>query len=109
MRGGEQGAAKRYAGLVAEEEGAEYVTFTGLEIVRSDWTPLAKRFQSDLFHRYFEDRELEEWMRGFVRDLRAGRFDGELVYSRRLRKASAEYTKSTPLHVKALRMLPTTH
>ena len=114
IRGSREGATKRYAGKKTNGE----VELKGLEFVRSDWTDLAKRFQYELFERFFlllekekgrEDeearRELREWVRTFTEDLKAGRFDRELVYKRRLTKKAEGYTKSTPPHVKAIRML----
>jgi DNA polymerase II len=112
IRGSREGATKRYAGRTV----AGKVELKGLEFVRSDWTPLAKRFQFELFERFFRlldgDRndeparhELKEWIRRFTEDLKEGRFDKELVYKRRLTKKSESYTKSTPPHVKAIRML----
>ncbi|MDC7222170.1 MAG: DNA polymerase II [Spirochaetales bacterium] len=114
IRGGREGATKRYAGRMTNGT----VELKGLEFVRSDWTPLAKRFQFELFERFFhlldleeegpneEGRhELREWIRRFTEDVKEGRFDGELVYKRRLTKKSEGYTKSTPPHVKAIRKL----
>lgn len=106
MRGREQGASKRYAGLVRSAEGEEEIEYVGLEVVRSDWSPVAKEFQKELFRRYFRDEELEEWMRDTVQRLKDGELDEQLIYSRRLRKSADDYTKSTPPHVKAVRMLP---
>jgi DNA polymerase-2 len=106
MRGREQGASKRYAGLVCSKAGEDEIEFVGLEVVRSDWSPVAKEFQRELFRRYFGKEELEEWILDVVQRLKNGELDDELVYSRRLRKSADDYTKSTPPHVKAVRMLP---
>ena len=40
--------------------------------------------------------ELKEWIRQLTDDLKAGRYDGELVYKKRLTKSAEGYTKSTP-------------
>jgi DNA polymerase-2 len=104
LRGGGEGAKKRYVGLVAEAKNEELV-FTGLEFVRSDWTRLARNFQYDLFDRIFHDREVIDWIRGMVLDLRRRVYDDDLIYKKRLRKAPAEYTKVVPPHVKAARLL----
>ncbi|MEN8246741.1 MAG: DNA polymerase II [Thermodesulfobacteriota bacterium] len=104
LRGGGEGAKKRYVGLVAEAENEELV-FTGLEFVRSDWTRLARNFQYDLFDRIFHDREVIDWIRGMVSDIRRQVYDDDLIYRKRLRKAPAEYVKVVPPHVKAARLL----
>ncbi len=97
MRYTSEGARKRYAGML--EDGT--IDFKGLETVRSDWTDLAKKFQQDLFFRFFNDMELAGWIKGFVEDLKTGSFDGLLIYKRQLNRKTSEYVKSTPPHVKA--------
>ena len=51
----------------------------------------------------FHDQPVDGFVRAFVADLRAGRFDGELVYRKAIRKPLEAYTKTTPPHVKAAR------
>ncbi len=101
-----EGAAKRYAGLVVDETGDTVLKITGLESVRSDWTPLARRFQRELLLRLFEDEEIEDWVRERIVGLRAGQFDSELTYRKRIRKALDGYTRNVPPHVRAARLLP---
>ena len=100
------GAAKRYAGLVVLPDGRNELLVTGLECVRSDWTPLAQRVQRELLSRIFRNEPFETWLQQQVRDLRAGRLDAELVYRRRLRKSPTAYTHNHPPHVKAALLLP---
>src|SRR5262249_51366050 len=64
---------------------------------------VARRFQRELLALVFHDRPVADFIRGFVGDLRAGRFDAELAYRKAIRKPLAEYTKTTPPHVKAAR------
>ncbi len=104
MRGGAGGARKRYAGLV-ERPGGAAVSFTGLEVVRSDWTPLARRVQRELYERLFTDRPVDEYLKHVVAQLRTGALDDQLVYRRALRKDLDDYTASTPPHVAAARRL----
>ena len=104
VRHGSAGARKRYAGLV-EEGGARRVVFTGLEVVRRDWTDLAREVQRELYERLFTDRPVEDYLRDVVAALRAGRLDGKLVYRKSLRKDLAAYTASTPPHVAAARKM----
>lgn len=104
-RGSESGAKKRYAGLLVVD-GEEKLEFIGMEFVRSDWTKLAKEFQTELYTRIFSNEEVDDWVRAFVNKLKNGEFDDKLVYKKRLRKDVEEYTKNVPQHVKAARMLP---
>ncbi len=105
MRGGETGAKKRYAGLLIKE-GREEIKVTGMEIVRRDWTELAKEVQWELLDRVFHKKEVAAYIKRIVEDLRAGKFDDKLVYRKSIRKDLKEYVKTTPPHVKAARMLP---
>ncbi len=104
VRHGTAGARKRYAGLV-ETPGGSAVIFTGMEVVRRDWTALAKRVQRELYERLFADRAVDEYLRHIVAELRLGRFDDQLVYRKALRKSLASYTASTPPHVAAARKM----
>src|SRR2546430_2589050 len=80
VRGGKIGSKKRYAGLLVEAGGSERLEFVGLESVRRDWSDVSKRFQNGLLDLVFHDQAVEDFVRGFVAGLRAGRFDRELVY-----------------------------
>jgi DNA polymerase-2 len=104
IRHGTTGARKRYAGLVQAPEGPR-VIFTGMEVVRRDWTRLARRVQRELYERLFFDLPVDDYLLGIVRDLRAGRLDDALVYRKALRKRLGEYTASTPPHVAAARKM----
>lgn len=103
-RGSEEGSKKRYAGLI-EKNGTEKLEFTGLEFVRSDWTESSKKFQLKLLDLVFHDKPFEAFIKDFVKELREGKHDEDLVYRKALRKDVGEYTKTTPPHVKAARLL----
>ena len=103
LRGGKIGSKKRYAGVVRQSDGSERIEFVGLESVRRDWSEVSKRFQKIMLDLVFHDRPVEDMVREFVADLRGGRFDGQLVYRKAVRKDLAEYTKTTPPHVQAAR------
>ncbi len=105
IRGSSVGTKKRYAGLRRESDGALGVTFRGLESVRTDWTPLARQFQRELYRRVFMDEPWEAYVFETARDLLAGKLDDLLVYRKRLRKDMAEYTKNVPPQVQAARKL----
>lgn len=104
LRGSDEGSAKRYAGLV-RDGGEPRLVIKGLEAVRTDWTPLARRFQRELIWRVFHDDEVETWVREFRRALFAGELDQELVYKKRLRRRVEDYKHNLPPHVKAAQRL----
>ena len=64
---------------------------------------VSKRFQRDLLQRVFHDQPVDAFIKAFVADLCAGRFDEQLVYKKAIRKDLDAYTKTTPPHVKAAR------
>lgn len=115
VRGSDVGAKKRYAGLklitgeqTKESQETKLKTvfdFTGLEFVRRDWTKLAKEFQLTLLDLVFKDEDVSEFVKKFVDDLKKGKYDKLLVYKKSLRKDVNAYTKTTPPHVKAARLL----
>jgi len=105
IRNVDVGAKKRYAGLVMRD-GKEKIEITGLEFVRRDWTEASKRFQLELIDRVFHQQDLTKYIKNFVADLKSGKFDEQLIYRKELRKSIELYTKTTPPHVKAARLMP---
>src|SRR5581483_2706957 len=97
-----RGASKRYAGLL-HGKGADSVEFVGMEVVRRDWTELAKQVQRELYHRLFTDQPVDEYLTDLVKRVRNGELDNALVYRKNLRKDAEEYTATTPPHVAAAR------
>ena len=95
-----RGASKRYAGL---RHGAQDAEFVGMEVVRRDWTALAKQVQRELYQRLFTDQAVDAYLDDVVKKLRAGTLDALLVYRKNLRKDAEEYTATTPPHVVAAR------
>jgi len=106
VRGAETGSKKRYAGLVRCPDGTLDLVFKGLESVRSDWTPLARTLQRELYRRVFYEEPWEDYLRDTVARLWAGELDDQLVYRKRLRQALADYRHQVPPHVQAARQLP---
>jgi DNA polymerase-2 len=102
MRHGPEGARKRYVGLRAGAA-ADAVEFVGMEVVRRDWTDLAKQVQRELYRRLFAGAPVADYLQSVVRALRAGELDDQLVYRKGLRKALSSYTANTPPHVAAAR------
>lgn len=109
IRGAETGSKKRYAGTInkTSSDGEAYfeTVFKGLEAVRSDWTPLAREFQQELFQRIFSEQPFQQWMKDEVADLMIGKKDGQLVYRKRLRRPLSEYQRNIPPHAKAAAVL----
>jgi len=104
LRGKEEGAKKRYAGMVIKN-GKEEIQFTGMEAIRGDWTDLAKKYQNEIYNRIFHNKEIAEYTKQFVKDLQKGKYDELLVYRKNIRKELENYTRSTPPHVKAARKI----
>ena len=103
IRGSELGSKKRYAGLKRSDKGDELV-FKGLETVRSDWTVLAKNFQLTLYKMVFARQDVRQYVLQVIADTRAGKYDHELVYRKRIRRKLSQYVKNVPPHVKAARL-----
>jgi len=104
IRGAEEGSKKRYAGLVRREDGSEEMVFKGLETVRTDWSPLAQRFQQELYRLVFNRQPHREYVRDYVRRTLAGELDELLVYRKRLRRGLGDYQRNVPPHVRAARL-----
>jgi len=104
IRGSDEGSKKRYAGLIVKPDGSEEAIFKGLESVRSDWTPLAQRFQQELYLRIFKGEAYRDYVRDYVDRTLSGAFDTLLVYRKRLRRPLDEYQRNVPPHVRAARI-----
>ncbi|MBS3117298.1 DNA polymerase II [Candidatus Woesearchaeota archaeon] len=104
QRHAEAGAKKRYAGILVKGK-QEKLEFVGLEFVRSDWTKLARKFQQELYERIFREEDPQTYINQVVKDLQNGKYDDLLIYRKSIRKDVAEYTKTTPPHIKAARKL----
>ena len=104
VRGDATGSKKRYAGLV-RTRGNHALVFKGLESVRTDWTPLARTFQRELYRRVFLGEPFEPFVRDTLEAMLAGEHDEALVYRKRLRQSVEQYTRNVPPHVQAARKL----
>ena len=111
IRGADKGSKKRYAGIAVpvndrcDSEDGELI-FKGLEAVRTDWTPLARQLQRELYKRVFAGEPLETikaFLLQLIASLRAGELDGQLFYRKRLRRRLDEYRRNVPPHVQAAR------
>ena len=99
VRGGGRGATKRYVGLTGGK-----LQFTGMEVVRRDWTALAHEVQRELYRRLFADEPVEEYLRAVIGEVTDGQRDAQLVYHKSLRKHADDYRARAP-HVVAARKL----
>jgi DNA polymerase-2 len=112
LHGGDEdaprGRAKGYGGSLIVSSGSNQVEVKGMEAVRSDATPLARRLQVELLELVFsgaDEKAYKEKIRVCLDELRSGKLDGELVYRKRLSRPPESYTSSTPPQVKAARAL----
>ena len=104
IRGTEIGSKKRYAGLSVDASGREEMVYRGLEMVRSDWTLLARQFQEGLLSRIFRGEPYIGFIADYVKETRAGRKDELLVYRKRLRHRLDDYQANIPPQVRAARI-----
>ena len=87
-----------------DDAGQYRLVFKGLESVRSDWSPLAREFQQELYRRLFMNEPVEDYVIETVQRVLDGALDDKLVLRRRLRRKLDDYTKNVPPHVRAARM-----
>jgi len=103
VRGGTGGARKRYVGSIYGAPNGE-LDFVGMEVVRRDWTELAKTAQRELYQRLFAGQAVDEFLIDLVQRLRAGELDDLLTYRKGLRRKVSDYTRNTPPHVVAAKL-----
>jgi DNA polymerase-2 len=103
VRGSDKGSKKRYAGVV-ERDGELEIVFKGLENVRTDWTLLARSFQSELYRRVFFEEPYRDYIVELVAQVENGEMDADLTYRKRLRRRLDDYQRNVPPHVQAARL-----
>jgi DNA polymerase-2 len=74
-----------------------------MEVVRRDWTALAKQVQRELYQRLFSGQAVDVYLADVVSRVRHGDLDETLVFRKNLRKDAEAYTATTPPHVVAAR------
>ncbi|WP_423454470.1 DNA polymerase II [Ottowia sp. VDI28] len=104
IRGSDVGSKKRYAGLSVNEEGREEMVYRGLEMARSDWTPLARQFQEGLLSRIFHGEPYQAFVADYARSMLDGQMDALLIYRKRLRHRLDAYEVNVPPQVRAARI-----
>ncbi len=104
IRGAETGSKKRYAGMI-NKNGENKMIFKGLETVRTDWTPLAREFQQELYERIFHKQPFEAFILETHDALQQGKLNDKLTYTKRLRRPLESYTSTQPPQVKAAKKM----
>jgi DNA polymerase-2 len=104
IRGSDVGSKKRYAGLSVDAQGREEMVYRGLEMARSDWTPLARQFQEGLLSRIFRGEPYRDFVTDYAQATLAGHKDDLLVYRKRLRHRLDAYQVNVPPQVRAARI-----
>ncbi len=104
IRGSDVGSKKRYAGLSIDAAGKEEMVYRGLEMARSDWTPLARQFQEGLLSRIFHDQPYREFVTDYAHATLTGAKDDLLIYRKRLRHRLDAYLVNVPPQVRAARI-----
>ena len=104
IRGEKKGSKKRYAGMI-NKNGKNKMVFKGLETVRTDWTPLAREFQQELFDKIFNKQPFEQFIKDTHDALLNGDLNDKLTYTKRLRRPLESYTSMQPPQVKAAKKM----
>lgn len=101
QRGKEQGAAKRYAGMIWKS-GEWKLHFVGLEAVRRDVSELSKRVQQHLYALLFANAPVDQvtlYLERTIAELLAGKLDAQLVYRKTLHRDPGDYVAKHAPHV----------
>lgn len=104
IRGMEKGSKKRYAGMKLQKNAEPILVFKGMESVRSDWTDMAKEFQTKLFQLVFSKQPVTDYLKLIIAELFSGKLDEKLVYRKKIRQHLNEYVKTTPPQIKAAKL-----
>ncbi|MDB2386515.1 DNA polymerase II [Shewanella sp.] len=105
LRGSTAGSKKRYVGTTLTDNGEKQLIFKGMEQVRSDWSPLARRVQYELYERLFNHQDIEEYIKNTVVELNRGALNKELIFVKNLRRDLKDYTAKSSPHLKAAHLL----
>ncbi len=105
LRGSDEGSKKRYVGAVFNDEQQLKLTFKGMEQVRSDWSPIARRMQYHLYELFFKGEDIIDYLSNEIAAINNGARDDELIFKKRLRRNVEDYTAKSSPHVKAAKQL----
>ncbi|MFV7783899.1 DNA polymerase II [Shewanella marisflavi] len=101
LRGSTLGSKKRYVGAYRTSEQELKLVFKGMEQVRSDWSPLAREIQAEIYYRLFAKLDVVAYLKQIISELQQGMLDDKLIFSKRLRRDIVDYTAKSSPHVKA--------
>ncbi|WP_254693709.1 DNA polymerase II [Shewanella sp. MEBiC00475] len=105
LRGSDEGSKKRYVGAVLNDAQQLKLTFKGMEQVRSDWSPIARRMQYHLYELFFKGEDVIDYLSNELAAIKSGARDNELIFKKRLRRNVEDYTAKSSPHVKAAKQL----
>ncbi|WP_298769384.1 DNA polymerase II [uncultured Shewanella sp.] len=105
LRDSKEGSKKRYVGAIAHHDGSLNMVFKGMEQVRSDWSPIAKRVQYELYLRLFQGQDVVFFLRKTLQDLTNESLNGELVFTKRLKRDVCDYKIKSAPHLDAAKRL----
>lgn len=105
LRGSLEGSKKRYVGAWRNASDELELTFKGMEQVRSDWSPLARKVQESLYERMFNQRDISVYLASVFEKLLDGELDDDLVFRKRMRRNIEDYTAKSSPHVKVAQQL----
>lgn len=105
LRGSEEGSKKRYVGASLGADNKLKLIFKGMEQVRSDWSPIARKMQFVLYEMFFNGEDVIDYLRQELDALKKGERDSELIFKKRLRRHAEDYTAKSSPHVKAAKQL----
>ncbi|GIU26456.1 DNA polymerase [Shewanella hafniensis] len=105
LRGSLEGSKKRYVGAWRNASDELELIFKGMEQVRSDWSPLARKVQESLYERMFNQRDISVYLASVFEKLLDGQLDNDLVFRKRMRRNIEDYTAKSSPHVKVAQQL----
>lgn len=105
LRGSLEGSKKRYVGAWRNASDELELVFKGMEQVRSDWSPLARKVQASLYERMFNQRDISVYLASVFEQLLDGQLDDDLVFRKRMRRNIEDYTAKSSPHVKVAQQL----
>lgn len=105
LRDSKEGSKKRYVGAIQHPDHSLKMIFKGMEQVRSDWSPIAKRVQYELYLRLFQGQDVVLFLREVLNDLTNEMLNSELVFSKRLKRDVSDYKIRSAPHLDAAKKL----
>ncbi|NBV42689.1 hypothetical protein EBR96_07980, partial [bacterium] len=92
--------AVRYVGSIGDN-----ILCHGIIDGKISHSPLAQYFANALFQNLFKGAPLRAWITGTINDLRQGKYNDLLIFSKRIRKSPKRYRRNIPAHIKAAQLI----